>query len=555
MAAIGIGSEIGGYRLTDLIGEGGMGAVYLAEGEGGERAALKVMPPDLAANESFRRRFLRESRYAREVDHPNVVRIRDAGEANGALYIVMDYVPGTDLKALLAAQGPLEPRRALGLLAQVALALDAVHAAGLIHRDVKPGNVIVTGADEDERAFLTDFGLSRSPARDSIALTAAGEFVGTYFYTAPEQILGADPDHRVDIYSLGCVLFECVAGEPPFLHENSADLLHAHIDDPPPGLSDRRAGVNEAVDVVIARALAKVPKDRFATCAELIASARAAFMHNRAPTPPPTAPPVVAAPAPVAGGSPPSEGGSEKLRLKVTAGNATGTKIEVSDELVIGRHAEGVGRLADDVEISRRHARLTRAGSGFVVEDLGSTNGTFLNGRRIEGPELLSVGDEIELGGTRMIVQVSATTPPATPTPAPAHDTPPSTPVPLATEPLAPAEAPAEAAAEPSAADAAPGEPAAAEPTPAEPAPVEPLPAEPAPVEPLPAEPAPAEPAAADAAPAEPAPPAAPTPLPRVALRIELDLEAGEAHVALDDSSDSVRLVFEDGSWRIARPD
>jgi predicted component of type VI protein secretion system len=203
---------------------------------------------------------------------------------------------------------------------------------------------------------------------------------------------------------------------------------------------------------------------------------------------------MAAAPAPVAGGSPPAppEAHAEKLRLKVTAGNATGTKIEVSDELVIGRHAEGVGRLADDVEISRRHARLARAGSGFVVEDLGSTNGTFLNGRRIEAPELLSVGDEIELGGTRMIVQVSAATPPSTP--APAHDTPPSTPSPAPTEETAP--------------------------------------------------------------PTEAAPPVEPPPrVPRVALRIELDLEAGEAHVALDDSSDSVRLVFEDGSWRIVPPE
>jgi Protein kinase domain/FHA domain len=368
----------------------------------------------------------------------------------------------------------------------VALALDAVHAAGLIHRDVKPGNIIVTGEGEDELAFLTDFGLSRSPARDSIALTAAGEFVGTYFYTAPEQILGADPDHRVDIYSLGCVLFESVAGEPPFRHENSADLLHAHIDDPPPALSERRPGLNEALDVVIARALAKQPADRFATCAELIASARAAFTHNRAPTPPPTPPPapVVAMPAPVAGGSPPPapppEAHAEKLRLKVTAGNATGTRIEVSDELVLGRHAEGVGRLADDAEISRRHARFARVGSGFVVEDLGSTNGTFLNGRRIEAPELLSVGDEIEVGGTRMIVQVSATTPPATP--APSHDTPPPTPAPEPATGLT--EKPVEG------------------------------------------------------------------PRPRVSLRLDLDLETGEARLELDEESDPVRLVWEEGRWR-----
>ena len=334
----------------------------------------------------------------------------------------------------------------------------------LIHRDVKPGNMIVTGAGEDERAFLTDFGLSKSPARDSIALTAAGEFVGTYFYTAPEQILGADPDHRVDIYSLGCVLFECLAGEPPFAYEVSGDLLHAHIDEPPPSLSARRPGLNQAADVVIARALAKAPKDRFASCAELIASARAALEHNRAPTPPPTAPPplapaaaapAVAAPAAAVGGAPESEPAGETLRLKVLAGNATGTKIQVVDELVIGRHAEGVGRLADDAEISRHHARIFRSGTGFLVEDLGSTNGTHVNGRRIEQPEPLGVGDEIEVGGTRMIVQFSASTPAATP--APAQDTPPATQAPPPTakppaEPQAPAEPPtAEAPPEPQA--------------------------------------------------------------------------------------------------------
>src|SRR5829696_833706 len=163
MAAIGIGTQLGGYRLIGLLGEGGTGAVYLAQGpDDGEHVAIKVMPAELAANDSFRRRFLRESGYARSIDHPSVVRVRDAGEAGGALYMVMDHVRGTDLKALLAAHGKLEPGRALHLIAQVALALDAVHAAGLIHRDVKPGNVIVTGAGEDELAYLTDFGVARS---------------------------------------------------------------------------------------------------------------------------------------------------------------------------------------------------------------------------------------------------------------------------------------------------------------------------------------------------------------------------------------------------------
>lgn len=552
--------ELGGYRLIGLLGEGGTGSVYLAEGPGGEQAAIKVMPPDLAANESFRRRFLRESGYARSIEHPSVIRVRDAGEADGALYMVMDYVRGIDLTALLAAQGKLEPSRTLHLLAQVALALDAVHAAGLIHRDVKPGNVIVTGEGDDELAYLTDFGVARSPARDSIALTAAGEFVGTYFYTAPEQILGLDPDHRVDVYSLACVLFECLAGDPPFHYELGSDVLTAHIEEAPPSLCALVPELKPALDVVIARALAKNPKDRFASCAELLASARAAISYDRAPTPPPasapalsvatpaspaapaapTAPPAAVTPAasaapvpaPAAGGAPSRDEG-EKLRLKVTAGNAVGTKIEVSDELVIGRKAEGVGRLAKDPEISRRHARIARTPSGFTIEDLGSTNGTNLNGRRIEGSELLGVGDEIQVGGTRMVVQFSSATPPATPTP----------PAPLAPDPQAPP------APDPQA-------PAAPAPQAATPAPPPPSPQAPAPPGPqAPAPPSPQAPPPAPAPPTEssdPSPSPAPPPL---ALRIELDFESGEARVALDDESDEVKLAFRDGRWRLAPPD
>ena len=200
------------------------------------------------------------------------------------------------------------------------------------------------------------------------------------------------------------------------------------------------------------------------------------------------------------------------------AGNATGTKIQVVDELVIGRHAEGVGRLADDAEISRHHARIFRSGTGFLVEDLGSTNGTHVNGRRIEQPEPLGVGDEIEVGGTRMIVQFSASTPAATP--APAQDTPPATQAPPPT-------------AKPPAEPQAPAEPPTAEAPPEPQAPAQPEPPEPR---------APAQP--------EP-PPAAP---PRVSLHIELDLAAGEARVALDEGSDAVRLVFEDGRWQIVPP-
>jgi serine/threonine-protein kinase len=272
-----VGTEIGGYRVVGLIGHGGIGTVYLAdETATGARAALKVLLPELATQDAFRRRFLRESRYARSVDHPGVVRVRDAGEADGLLYIAMDYVAGRDLHTLLSLEGPVGAERALRILTQVALALDAVHSAGIIHRDVKPANVIVTGSDEAEYGVLTDFGLGKSPSQDSRALTGPREFVGTYYYTAPEQILGLDPDSRADVYSLGCVLYQCLAGEPPFPHELATDVLQAHIDEPPPPVTSQAPGLPRTLDAVLATALAKQPASRFASCAELVAAAREA---------------------------------------------------------------------------------------------------------------------------------------------------------------------------------------------------------------------------------------------------------------------------------------
>jgi Protein kinase domain len=256
------GTSFGAYRIESLIGRGGMGVVYRAFDTSLERpVALKLIAPDLAGDERFRRRFLREPRLAAALDHPNVIPIYEAGERDGQLYLAMRYVDGSDLRKLLA-DGTLAPERALHILAQVAGALDAAHRRRLVHRDVKPANVLL---DADEHAYLTDFGVSKRVGGET---TDTGQQVGTLDYLAPEQIRGEPLDGRSDQYALACMLYECLAGWPPFRRETQAETLWAHLhDDPPP--------VAPALDRVLRRGLAKTKDDRYPTCAELIAAARA----------------------------------------------------------------------------------------------------------------------------------------------------------------------------------------------------------------------------------------------------------------------------------------
>src|SRR5438876_6434753 len=208
-----VGTELAGYRIESLLGRGGMGVVYRARDLALERdVALKLLAPELAEDIRFRERFLRESRLAASLDHPAIIPIYDAGEVGGHLYIAMRLVDGTDLKRLLADEGVLAPERAFGLLAQVGDALDAAHERGLVHRDVKPSNVLV---DERGHCYLADFGLSRRLAEHGPGLTG-GRSLGTVDYVAPEQIRGEELDGRADLYSLGCLLYECLVGSPPF---------------------------------------------------------------------------------------------------------------------------------------------------------------------------------------------------------------------------------------------------------------------------------------------------------------------------------------------------
>jgi serine/threonine protein kinase len=254
-----IGTELAGYRIQSVVGKGGMSVVYLAEHERLHRkAALKVLAPELAENESFRDRFLRESEIAAQLDHENVIPIFDAGEADGVLYIAMRYVEGTDLRARLKLDGALEPARALAILAQVAGALDAAHARGLVHRDVKPANVLLAGS---EHVYLADFGLSKQASSIS-GLTATGQFVGTVDYVAPEQIQGDSVDARADEYALGCVLYECLAGAPPFAGRGVLQAGMAHLEEAPGDPAAGRDDVPPALSWVVRQALAKDPARR-----------------------------------------------------------------------------------------------------------------------------------------------------------------------------------------------------------------------------------------------------------------------------------------------------
>jgi Protein kinase domain len=258
----GVGETLGGYTLESLLGGGGMGSVYLATHERlGRKVAIKVISPDLAHDEEFRARFLREAQLAASLDHPNVIPIYDAGEADGVLFLAMRYVPGSTLHELLRERGSLSIDETLRIAEQVAGALDAAHAAGLVHRDVKPANVLL--AEPGGHVYLCDFGLAKRMS--SPATTRTGFFLGTADYSAPEQIEGRQLDARADVYSLGGVVFHCLSGRPPFARETEFAVLRAHLADPPPLLSELRPELPRSFDAVVAAALAKSPADRYAS--------------------------------------------------------------------------------------------------------------------------------------------------------------------------------------------------------------------------------------------------------------------------------------------------
>jgi YVTN family beta-propeller protein len=273
-----VGTRLAGYQIQALLGRGGMGMVYLAEQLGPHRpVALKLLLDPATGSEAFRERFLRESELAAAIDHPNVLPVYDAGETDGVLWIAMRYVDGTDLQALLDREGPLAPEQVLAICGPVAGALDAAHARGLVHRDVKPANVLLAVEDGAvTHAWLADFGLTRRIG-GARGLTVSGQVLGTIDYVAPEQVEGGPIDGRADQYSLGCVLFECLTGVVPFRRDSELAVLWAHVHDPPPRVRDHRPDLAPAVDDAIGRALAKAPGDRYRSCAALVAATQAAL--------------------------------------------------------------------------------------------------------------------------------------------------------------------------------------------------------------------------------------------------------------------------------------
>jgi Protein kinase domain len=256
-----------------------MSVVYLAHDLRLKRnLAVKLLAPELAEDEGFRVRFLRESQLAAALDHPNVVPVYEAGEVDGLLYIAMRYVVGSDLRALLRAEGALAPDRALMLVGQVASALDAAHERGLVHRDVKPSNVLLTGRPGEEHCYLADFGLSTSTSDRSVA--DARQIVGTIDYVAPEQIRGLEVDGRADAYSLACLLYECLVGDVPFRRASDVAVIYAHLEDPLPKASERAPLLPAAMDAVLERGTAKLPDDRWQTCAAFVEAARSALVEG-----------------------------------------------------------------------------------------------------------------------------------------------------------------------------------------------------------------------------------------------------------------------------------
>jgi hypothetical protein len=267
------GSTFAGHRIEAVAGRGGMGVVYRARQLSLDRiVALKVIAPALMADESIRRRFQRESRVAASIDHPHVIPIYYTGEEDGVAYIAMRHVAGDDLRTLVRREGPLDPARAARVIGQVGTALDAAHSAGLVHRDVKPANVLL---GPGEHAYLTDFGLTKHVLSVAGA-TKSGHWVGTLDFIAPEQIRGERVDARSDVYALGCVLYYVLTGGPPFARDGDEAKLWAHLSERPPRVSDAAPDVPKAFDDVIARALAKAPEQRFQSAGDLGRAAAAA---------------------------------------------------------------------------------------------------------------------------------------------------------------------------------------------------------------------------------------------------------------------------------------
>src|SRR4051812_40502091 len=271
------GQEFGAYRIDEILAHGGMSAVYRATHLALDRTvALKIMSRDLAQDRVSRERFMNEWRIAAALRHPNILPVHDAGDIDGQLFMAMDLIAGGDLGHLLLGDGALSPPHAIGVLSQTAAALDAAHAAELVHRDVKPGNILLDG----EHVYLTDFGLSKLLGSNVTRLTAPGRMVGTAEYLSPEQIRGEPVTKRTDVYALGCVIFETLTASSPFDAESDFVLMYAHLERPVPRMTERRRALPAAADEVVARAMAKKAADRYESAGETVRALKSAFGYE-----------------------------------------------------------------------------------------------------------------------------------------------------------------------------------------------------------------------------------------------------------------------------------
>lgn len=289
-----LGTRFGPYQLQSLIGMGGMGEVYQAYDTTKDRTvALKLLRAEVATDPGFQERFRRESRIAARLKEPHVIPVHDFGEIDGVLYIDMRLVEGANVKDVLRTDGPLDPKRAASIIGQVAAALDAAHADGLVHRDIKPENVLVTA---DGFAYLADFGIAHAMGNASVTMT--GSVIGSADYIAPERLSSGIAGPEADVYSLACVLYECLTGRSPFETTDLAQLMSAHLLSPPPRPSIMRRGIGRAFDDVIARGMAKQPEARYGSAGELARAATAAALDTRASVPAPPVAPEPQAPRP-----------------------------------------------------------------------------------------------------------------------------------------------------------------------------------------------------------------------------------------------------------------
>jgi serine/threonine protein kinase len=394
-----IGKTLGQYQIVEEIGRGGMAVIYKAYQESLDRhVAIKVLlvrrvPPD------FIERFNREARAAARLSHPNILPIYDFGHEEGVNYIVMKYAPAGTLKERMGE--PLDPEEAARFVSQIAAALDHAHERGVLHRDVKPGNVLL---DEGNWVLLADFGLAKLMASD-VQLTASGMGVGTPAYMSPEQGQGIEVDVRTDVYSLGALLYEVVTGEVPFKADTPMAVVLKHITDPLPPPRSIKPDLPLEIERIIVKAMAKDREGRYQSAGEMARALLQALAEEPSLPPQAQRPPdqeLISTTPVFELGVAAQRVPTVSAQLLITSGQIAGREFPLVGEIRIGRKIDNDITLPDR-QVSGHHARIAVSDEGVVLTDVGSRNGTYVNGRRISGPYHLQDGDRIRIGRTELL--------------------------------------------------------------------------------------------------------------------------------------------------------